>query len=68
VNAKDDENVVFSWFEYPDKATRDEGWKNIMADESLKPQGDMPFNGQRMFWGGFEPIVDSEPARARETA
>ena len=24
----------------------------------MKPEGDMPFNGQRMFWGGFEPIVD----------
>ena len=39
-----------------------------MADESMKPEGDMPFNGQRMFWGGFEPIVDSEPARTRENA
>jgi len=34
-----------------------------MADESLKPDGDMPFSGQRMFWGGFDTIVDT----ARET-
>ena len=44
------------------------GWQKIMADESMKPEGDMPFNGQRMFWGGFEPIVDTaktkEPAHA----
>ena len=25
-----------------------------MADESMKPEGEMPFAGQRMFWGGFE--------------
>ena len=37
-----------------------------MADESLKPEGDMPFDGQRMFWGGFEPIFDT--AKSRETA
>jgi hypothetical protein len=30
-----------------------------MKDESMKPEGDMPFSGQRMFWGGFDPIVDS---------
>jgi uncharacterized protein YbaA (DUF1428 family) len=68
VKAEDGEKVVFSFIEWPDKSTRDEAWKQIMADESLKPEGDMPFNGQRMFWGGFDPIFDSaksrEPARA----
>ena len=68
VKAEGDEKVVFSFIEWPDKETRDQAWQKIMADESLKPEGDMPFNGQRMFWGGFEPIVDSEPARQRETA
>jgi uncharacterized protein YbaA (DUF1428 family) len=29
-----------------------------MADERMKPEGDMPFDGKRMFWGGFEPLVD----------
>lgn len=65
VKAEEGERVVFSFVEWPDKASRDEAWKKIMADESLKPEGDMPFSGQRMFWGGFEPIVDSaaqEPA------
>jgi len=59
VKAEDGENVVFSFIEWPDKPTRDEAWKAIMADESLKPTGEMPFNGQRMFWGGFEKIVDT---------
>ena len=62
VKAEDGETVVFSFIEWPDKATRDGAWKAIMADESLKPEGDMPFSGQRMFWGGFEPILDTAKA------
>ena len=66
VKAEDGEKVVFSFIEWPDKDTRDQAWGKIMADESLKPEGDMPFSGQRMFWGGFEPIFDT--AKSRETA
>ena len=66
--AEDGETVVFSFIEWPDKATRDEAWAKIMADETMKPEGDMPFSGQRMFWGGFENILDTatsrEPAEA----
>ena len=68
VKAEDGEKIVFSFIEWPDKATRDEAWGKIMADESMKPDGDMPFNGQRMFWGGFEPIVDSVAERKPVTA
>lgn len=63
VKAEGDEKVVFSFIEWPDKDTRDQAWQKIMADESLKPEGEMPFNGQRMFWGGFEPIVDTTAPR-----
>ena len=66
VKAEDGEQVVFSFIEWPDKETRDKAWQAIMADESLKPEGDMPFSGQRMFWGGFEPILDT--AKTREPA
>ena len=59
VKAEDGETVVFSFIEWPDKATRDEAWGKIMNDESLKPDGEMPFSGQRMFWGGFDKIVDT---------
>ena len=59
VKAEDGETVVFSFIEWPDKQTRDDAWAKIMQDESLKPQGEMPFAGQRMFWGGFEKIVDT---------
>lgn len=68
VKSEGDEAVVFSFIEWPDKATRDEGWKKVMADERMKPDGDMPFDGQRMFWGGFAPILDTarqqQPAHA----
>lgn len=66
VKAEDGETVVFSFIEWPDKKARDEAWAGIMADESLKPQGDLPFSGERMFWGGFDKIVDI--AKAREPA
>ena len=59
VKAEDGEQVVFSFIEWPDKATRDAAWNAIMNDESMKPDGEMPFVGQRMFWGGFEPLSDT---------
>jgi uncharacterized protein YbaA (DUF1428 family) len=68
VKAEGDEKVVFSFIEWPDKDTRDKAWQAIMADESMKPEGDMPFNGQRMFWGGFEPIFDTAKSREPATA
>ena len=66
VKAEDGEKVVFSFIEWPDKETRNQAWQKIMSDESLKPEGDMPFDGKRMFWGGFEPIFDT--AKSREPA
>ena len=68
VKAEDGETVVFSFIEWPDKATRDEAWKAIMSDESLKPEGEMPFAGQRMFWGGFDKILDSAQQQASSQA
>jgi uncharacterized protein YbaA (DUF1428 family) len=67
VNAEEGEGVVFSFIEWPNKATRDQAWKAIMEDESHRPQGDMPFDGKRMFWGGFDVIIDTQPAKAAET-
>jgi uncharacterized protein YbaA (DUF1428 family) len=59
VQAKDGENVVFSFVIWPDKATRDTAWEKIMADPDMQPGGDMPFDGKRMFWGGFKPLVNT---------
>jgi len=66
VNAEDGEGVVFSFIEWPDKATRDQAWKAIMEDEGHRPQGEMPFDGRRMFWGGFDVIIDTASANARQ--
>ena len=60
VKAKPEEDIIFSWLEYPDKATRDRANKEIMSDPSMKDLGaSMPFDGQRMIYGGFEPILDA---------
>ncbi|MFL6730560.1 MAG: DUF1428 domain-containing protein [Sphingomicrobium sp.] len=63
VKAEPNETVVFSLIEWPDKQTRDQGWEKIMKDERMQPQGEMPFDGKRMFWGGFEKIVDTAQAQ-----
>ena len=49
VDAKPDEKVVFSWFEYPDKAARDAANEKMMSDPRMEEMGaDMPFDGKRM--------------------
>ncbi len=59
VQAKDDESVVFSWIEWPDKATRDAGIKQAMEDPRLSEESNpMPFDGKRMIYGGFAPVVE----------
>jgi len=59
VKRKDDEAVVFSWIVWPSKEKRDTGMKAAMEDPRLKEGMDpMPFDGQRMIYGGFEVIVD----------
>ena len=52
VQAKEDEVVVFSWIVYRDRAERDAIDAKVMADPRLK--GDMPFDGKRLIFGGFE--------------
>lgn len=57
VQAKEDEMVVFSWIEWPSKEVRDAGMKKMMDDPRMKDMK-MPFDGQRMIYGGFQPILD----------
>ncbi len=57
---KDDEVVVFAWIVYPSRAERDRINELVMKDPRLagmKPE-DMPFDGKRMFWGGFAGLVE----------
>ena len=65
VQANDDEAVVFSWIEWPDKATRDAAMgkmEDLMKnDPRVGPESNpMPFDGKRMIYGGFAPIVTLE--------
>ena len=66
VKANEDESIVFSWIEWPDKATRDAGMAKLEAamedpdnaDPRMDPvKNPMPFDGKRMIFGGFQPVV-----------
>ena len=36
------------------------GWEKVMADERMQPDGsEVPFDGKRMIYGGFAPIVEA---------
>nr|WP_235524148.1 DUF1428 domain-containing protein [Sphingomonas sp. Leaf33] len=52
------EEPSFGWVEWPDRATRDAGWEAIMADPRMQGN-DAPFDGKRMIFGGFTPIIDA---------
>src|SRR5438105_2232625 len=60
VKLKPDEVVVFSYIVYADRKARDRIMKQVMADKRLSAYMDpkkLPFDGKRMFWGGFKPMV-----------
>lgn len=58
VQCKDDETVVFAWITWPSKEVRDQGMKKSMEDPRLSPDTNpMPFDGQRMIYGGFQVMV-----------
>ena len=60
VKAEDNENVVFSFIIWPDKQVRDAAWEKIMTDPEMQPGAhEMPFDGKRMFWGGFKPLLNT---------
>ncbi len=60
VQRKADESVVFSWIVWPSRSARDAGMEKSMADPRLKVGMDpMPFDGQRMIFGGFEVLVSA---------
>lgn len=61
VKLKDDEEVVFSWVEWPDKRTRNQGTKKAMSDPrwaAIDPES-LPFDGKRMIYGGYRVLVSS---------
>ena len=58
VKLEEGEQVALSWIRWPDKATADAAWDKMQADPAME-QLDMPFDGKRMIWGGFETIFES---------
>lgn len=60
VKAEEGETVLFSWMEWPSKEVADKGTKSAMEDPALAGEdaANMPFDGMRMMWGGFETIYD----------
>jgi len=56
VDRQEGETACFSWIEWPDKATRDAAFAKMMANEDIMAMP-MPFDGKRMIFGGFEPVV-----------
>src|SRR6478735_6042722 len=63
VDAKDDEKVVFSWFEYPNREARDKANQAFREDPKMAELGaTMPFDGKRMVIGGFDSIVEEGKA------
>ena len=61
VQAADGETVVFSWVEWPDKATRDAGFAQLealMKTDSRFKDKPMAFDGKRLIFGGFAPVVE----------
>lgn len=65
VDCREDEAVAFSWIEWPDKDTRDRGMATISDLMKTDPRmnhedNPPPFDGMRMIYGGFQPIVTIE--------
>ena len=60
VRLEEDETVVFSWIVYESRAERDRINAQVTKDPRIAGMnpGSMPFDGRRIFWGGFEILVD----------
>lgn len=60
VALKPDETVVFAWIVYKSRAHRDEVNAKVMGDPRITGTDpkDMPFDGKRMIFGGFEAFVE----------
>ncbi len=59
VDAREDEVIVFSWIEWPDKDTANAVWQTGPDDPAMQSVPEMPFDGNRMIFGGFAPIFSA---------
>ena len=58
VQAEEGETIVFAWIEYPSKEVRNECMRRIMEDPRMANM-EMPFDGKRMIFGGFDKILET---------
>ena len=60
VKCGDDETVCFSWILWPSREVRMAAMQQLRRDKRLDPENNpMPFDGERLIYGGFEMIVDA---------
>ena len=60
VKAEPSETICLTWIEWPSKQARNEGMAKMMSDPRMKPDvNPMPFDGKRMIYGGFVPVLDT---------
>jgi uncharacterized protein YbaA (DUF1428 family) len=59
VKCEENETVVFSWIVWPSREVRDRGNQMVMADPRMQPNMEMPFDGKRLIYGGFEILMES---------
>ena len=58
VKLAEGETAVLGWIEWADKAAADACWASMETDPGWQQMGDMPFDGKRMVFGGFEMLLD----------
>ncbi|SFB00784.1 Uncharacterized conserved protein YbaA, DUF1428 family [Poseidonocella pacifica] len=58
VKREPNEKVVFSWILWPDEETAGKCWAAMETDSRFQESMDMPFDGKRMVWGGFNTIFE----------
>ncbi len=60
VKAKEDETVVFSWIVWPSEEIWQTGMQKMMEDPRMDPANNpMPFDGNRIIFGGFEKVFEA---------
>jgi uncharacterized protein YbaA (DUF1428 family) len=62
VKLKSGETVIFAWAIFKSRKDRDRANKKIMSDPRFEAYMDpkkLPFDGKRMFWGGFKTLVQA---------
>ena len=59
VRAREDETVVLSWIVWPSREVADRAMRGMGDDPRFAGDGKpMPFDGRRLIWGGFEPVLE----------